>query len=493
MNYLIPLMVIIPILAALLVNIFGDKDRLTRIFSLVVAIAIPIIAIVASLGTQYFGGHSPNLTSTYLPANLSGTVIASLNPGIVYIFNNVEKIFIFLIGIVAFLAIFSYFAEKKKVSGPYLFLIFMGVASANALLLSNDIFHMYVFFEIIAMVQVGIILASNTEDNYEIALKYLILGSIGGPILLLGIGFILGTVGSLNLNDIVYLISIDYVDSNSPGLIIGFALMLFGWLYAAGLPPFHTIKSGIYSKARPNGAAILQTFSVVCMIAFALVIFKIFSFMPYFKMAIIIFSVLAMILGISMAAMQNDFRRMIAFLAVGELGFIGLGFGIGTELSIAAALFQAINEIVITALLFIGFGSVYYLTKTSDTRKLGGLISVDSKMPVMILLGGFAMSGVPPFNGFQSKLMLVQAAWDSGFVELGLLAIIVSIVIFFTFVKAFHTIFLQPKPEELKFQHDKIPEISIFAVGVLLVICLVLGIFPNIVTNVFIPFAGGLI
>jgi len=200
-----------------------------------------------------------------------------------------------------------------------------------------------------------------------------------------------------------------------------------------------------------------------------------------------------MILGISMAAMQNDFRRMIAFLAVGELGFIGLGFGIGTELSIAAALFQAINEIVITALLFIGFGSVYYLTKTSDTRKLGGLISVDSKMPVMILLGGFAMSGVPPFNGFQSKLMLVQAAWDSGFVELGLLAIIVSIVIFFTFVKAFHTIFLQPKPEELKFQHDKIPEISIFAVGVLLVICLVLGIFPNIVTNVFIPFAGGLI
>ena len=143
--------------------------------------------------------------------------------------------------------------------------------------------------------------------------------------------------------------------------------------------------------------------------------------------------------------MQWDFRRMIAFLAVGELGFVALGMGIGTELSITAALFQATNEIIISALLFIGFGTVYYLTKTSDTRKLGGLISVNSIMAIMVLLGGFAMAGVPPFNGFMSKLMLVQAAFDAGYPELALIAIFVSITIFFTFVKAFHTIYLQPK------------------------------------------------
>ena len=69
----------------------------------------------------------------------------------------------------------------------------------------------------------------------------------------------------------------------------------------------------------------------------------------------------------------------------------------------------------------------------------------------------------------------------------------VSVVIFFTFVKAFHTVYLQPKPKDLKFAHDKIPKATVFSVAVLLIICLALGIFPNIVTDVFIPFAGGLI
>ena len=493
MNYLIPLMVVIPILAALIVNILGGKDKTVKAFSIIVGLAIPIIAILAAIGVQYFGGHDPGLLANSLPSNLVGTLVASYNTGIVYIFDNIERIFIFLMGIVAFLSIFTYFTEKKEVSGPYLYLIFMGLASVIALLLSNDIFNMYVFFEITALTQVGIIVASSTEDNYEIALKYLILGSIGGPMLLLGVGFVLGTIGSVNITDIIYAISNNFVDPYSPGLVIGFALILFGWLYSAGLPPFHTIKSAVYSKARPNGSAILQGFSVLCMLAFGIAMYKIFAYIPGFNTAIIIFAILAMVLSIAMSAMEVDFRRMIAFLAVGELGFIALGFGIGTQMSIAAALFQAANEIVITAMLFIGFGSIYYLTNTSDTRKLGGLIGVDSLMGVMILLGGCALAGVPPFNGFVSKLMLVQAALEAGYTELAILAVIVSVVIFFTFVKAFHSVFLEPKPKDLKFVNEKIPKVTVFSVAVLLIICLALGLFPNIVTDVFIPFAGGLI
>lgn len=493
MNYLIPLMVVIPILAALIVNILGGKDKTVKAFSIIVGLAIPIIAILAAIGVQYFGGHDPGLLANSLPSNLVGTLVASYNTGIVYIFDNIERIFIFLMGIVAFLSIFTYFTEKKEVSGPYLYLIFMGLASVIALLLSNDIFNMYVFFEITALTQVGIIVASSTEDNYEIALKYLILGSIGGPMLLLGVGFVLGTIGSVNITDIIYAISNNFVDPYSPGLVIGFALILFGWLYSAGLPPFHTIKSAVYSKARPNGSAILQGFSVLCMLAFGIAMYKIFAYIPGFNTAIIVFAILAMVLSIAMSAMEVDFRRMIAFLAVGELGFIALGFGIGTQMSIAAALFQAANEIVITAMLFIGFGSVYYLTNTSDTRKLGGLIGVDSLMGVMILLGGCALAGVPPFNGFVSKLMLVQAALEAGYTELAILAVIVSVVIFFTFVKAFHSVFLEPKPKDLKFVNEKIPRVTVFSVAVLLIICLALGLFPNIVTDVFIPFAGGLI
>ena len=480
MNYLIPLMVIIPILCALIVNVIGEKNRTTRLLSILVGIAIPVIALVAVPGVQYFGGHNPSLIGSMLPASLNGTLASMYNTGIVYVFSDFERIFIFIMGLVAFLAVLTYFTEKKEISGPYLYLIFMGLAAVTALMLSDDIFNMYVFFEITALAQVGIIIATNTDDNYEIALKYLIIGSIGGPMLLLGIGFILGTIGSLNITDIAYVINHNLVDPLSPGLVIGFVLILFGWFYVSGLPPFHTIKSAVYSKARPNGAAILQGFSVMCMLAFGIALIRIFHHMPYFNQLLVLFAIIAMVLSVSMAAMQWDFRRMIAFLAVGELGFVALGMGIGTELSLTAALFQATNEILISALLFIGFGTVYYLTKTSDTRKLGGLISVNSTMAIMVL-------------GFMSKLMLVQSAFDAGYPELALIAIFVSITIFFTFVKAFHTIYLQPRPKDLKFAHETIPKEALFAVGVLLVVCLILGLCPWIVTNVFSSFVGGLI
>ena len=117
MNYLIPLMVVIPILAALILNILDGKDKIVKALSLVVAIAIPIIAILAVLGIQYFGGHDPSLLASSLPSDLAGSLAASYNTGIVYIFTNIEKIFIFLMSIVAFLAILTYFSEKKEEIG----------------------------------------------------------------------------------------------------------------------------------------------------------------------------------------------------------------------------------------------------------------------------------------------------------------------------------------------------------------------------------------
>lgn len=497
MNELIPLIVIIPLICALLLNLLHGKNRISRIMALIVAIIIPIIALVASNGLHFFGGHAPLTFNPSLleslPASLLSSRVILFHPAITYSLAGLEKIFIFILGIVIFLALFTYFNKYKKVSGPYLFLIFMGTAAVSAMLLSDDIFNMYIFFEIAALTQTGIILASNTEGSTETALKYMILGSIGGPILLLGIGFVLGVIGSVNITDIVYAIHTGYVNPYSPALIIGFAMIFFGWLYASGLPPFNTIKSLIYSKGTPESSAILTTFSVLTMVAFGLVMFRIFGYLSVYKITIMLFALLAMVLGVSMAVVQTDYRKMLGFLAVGELGFIAIGFGIGTKLSMTAGLFQAFNDIVITSLLFIGFGIVYYLTGTSDTRKLGGLISLNPKVSIMILLGGLALAGVPPFNGFQSKLMLVQSALNAGFPEIAIIIVLVSIVVFMTFVKAFHSIYLKPKPKDLGFVHKEVPSLAIVSIAILLIICLVIGLDPNLITYSFGQYLGGLI
>lgn len=497
MNEYIPLMVIIPIACALLLNLFHKKDKTVILMGIIVAIVLPIIPLMTNYGSHYFGGHAPLITNSTLlstlPVDIQNSALTLFHPAVTYTYGTLQKIFIFILGIILFFTIFTSLSQNKKVSGPLMFLMFMGTAAVTAISLSDDIFHMYIFFEIAALTQTGIILTSKTENNYETALKYMIMGSIGGPLLLLGIGFVLGVVGSVNITDIVYVISYNLVDPLSPILLFAFGLIFFGWLYTSGLPPFHTIKSAIYSKALPNASALLQAFTVITFISIGIVIFRIFSYLPFFKTLIVIFSLIAMVLGVTMAIMQIDFRKMIAFLAVGELGYIGLGFGLATKLSIIAGLFQAINELVITALLFIGFGTILYLTKISDTRKLGGMMQHNSIVAIMVLVGGFAMAGVPPLNGFQSKLMIIQASLESGFPEISIIAVLVSIMTFMVFMKAYHSIYLKPKPNDLIVTDKFVPRPSIVAITVLLIICIVLGLFPQLVTDGISQFAMGLI
>ena len=265
MNELIPLMVIVPMMAALLISAFSRFNKVSKILAFVVAICLPIIPLLSNYGLHYFGGYEPMLD------NVTSTMF---HPAITYSFTFLQQIFIAMIGLLTFLVIFIYLTKYKKVSGPYLFLLFMGTAAVTAMMLTDDIFHMFVFFEILALAQVGIVAASSIDYSYEMALKYMILGSIGSPIMLLGIGFLLAITGSVNVTDIAAAVHSGLVDITSPVFLISLGLIFFGWLYASGLPPFHTIKSGIYSKAEPHGAALLQSFTVISMISIVLIIDK---------------------------------------------------------------------------------------------------------------------------------------------------------------------------------------------------------------------------
>jgi energy-converting hydrogenase B subunit F len=487
LDLLIPLMVIVPIICALFLNLLHKKDRTIKAIAIVLALTLPLLPLLANYGIHYFGGYAPltqnPVLSTGLPSLITGTALNTFHPAITYSFQAAQQLFIFILGLVAFLAILVSLFETKRPSGVYGFMMFMGVAAVSALLLTDDIFNFYVFFEIAALATVGVVLVSQVKGNYETALKYMILGSIASPLLLLGIALLLGVTGNVNITDIIASLKSGVVDPQNPVILMACGLIVFGWLYGSGLPPFHTIKSAIYSKALPHGAALLQAFSVFTFVALGIIILRIFSYLPLSQLVIIGVSLLAMILGITMALLQTDIKRMIGFLAVGELGYIGLGLGLGTAYGITAGLFQAVNEVVITAFLFIGFGTIYYQTGESDIRKLGGLMVKNPMVALLVLLAGFAMAGVPPLNAFQSKLMLIQASIQAGLPELGVIMILLSIVTFMTFMKAFHAVYMRPRPLDLEIKNEKIPQATILALIVFLVVCLVFGLFPQLVTE----------
>ncbi len=496
-NPLIALMVIIPIACALLLNLFHTKERTVKIISIVVALALPIIPLLINFGLHYFGAYSTLAESPalaqWVPSSITDSYLNIFHMGIVYSFASAQQLLIFILGLIAFLAILTSLSETKRPSGVYGFLMFMGAASMIAILLTDDIFNLYVFFEIIAIAQVGIVIASKVKGNLEAALKYMIIGSVASPLLLLGIALLLGVTGNVNITDIVYSLKNGLVNPQNPVLLMACALITFGWLYGVGLPPFHTIKSEIYSKALPHGAALLQAFSVFILVALGIVIIRIFSYLPFSKVFIIVISIAAMILSITMALMQTDIKRIIAYLAVGELGYIGLGLGIGTAFSITAGLFQAVNEAVVTAFLFIGFGTIIYKTRESDIRKLGGMMIETPKVALLVLLAGLVMAGVPPFNVFQSKLMLIQSSLNAGIPELGILMILLSIVTFMTFMKAFYSVYMRPKPRDLEIKDTKIPKATIFSMVVFLIVCVIFGLFPQAATSFLQGLAASLI
>lgn len=486
----IPLMVIIPMICAVLVNLLHGAQKTTKALGIIAAICLPVVPLVATYGNHFFGGYKPLIyggLTAQLPAAanaiISGSVLELFHPAITYAFGPGQQMILFIVGLVAMCAVFISIAETRKTSGVYLYLLFMLSAALMAFVLTDDIFNLYVFFEIAALVQVGLILVSRVKGNYETGLKYMLLGEIGGSFMLLGIALLLGLTGNVNISDMVMMIHSGAVDPTNPVLLFAAGMLFYGWLYATGLPPFNAIKSDIYSKGLPSGSMILQAFSVIACISIGLTIIRIFGYLPTMQMAILAASVIAMILGISMAMMQDDYKRIIAYLAVGELGYIGVGLGLGTAYSITAGLFQAVNELVVTSFLFIGFGLVLYKTKTSKISKLGGLLEHMPVAALLTVLAGFTMAGVPPFNVFQSKYMLCQAAMAAGIPELAIIMIILSIVTFLAFLKIAYAVFLRPKPDDLEISDAKVPRTTMAVMVVFLIICLVIGLCPDIVIS----------
>ena len=275
----IPLMVVIPIICAVLVNLLHEHSGVTKIFGYIGAICLPIVPILAVYGNHFFGGYQPLANgglTVALPeaanAIISGSFLELFHPAITYAFGPGQQVILFVLGLVAMCAVFISIAETKKTSGVYLYMLFMLSAALMAFVLTDDIFNLYVFFEIAALVQVGLILVSRVRGNYETGLKYMLLGEVGGSFMLLGIALILGLTGNVNISDIVMMIHTGLVNPTNPVLLFAAGMLIYGWLYATGLPPFNAIKSEIYSKGLPSGSMLLQSFSVIACISIGLVI-----------------------------------------------------------------------------------------------------------------------------------------------------------------------------------------------------------------------------
>ncbi len=468
---LIPLMVVLPLIMAILVNFLHQKDKSVKFISIVSLIVFVFIPIVTLYGVHLFSGH---LRTGSFP-EISKILIPEVYMGIVYSYGSVQKILMVVLTILTGFSVLTVI-NKKMISGVYMAMIFISLASTSAIILADDIFNFFVFTEILVVAQAALVIAVQDAKSFKAAFKYMVFGTVSGASILLGIALLLGSYGLLNITDLSQ--AIQAGGQLTPIGLSAVALLTLGWLYESGLFPFHIIKSNIYENAKPEISALLQVQSKFVLVAMAIILFRVFSGYALLKSVMLGFAIFTVVIGSVMALQQIELRKLLSFVAVSQAGLVAVGLGIGTSFGIAAGIFHAVNDVLSMAILFFIASFVYDKYKTTKLDELGDGLQAFPLVGFIMLLATLAISGVPPFNSYQSEWRLIQAATQAGVPELGILVILLSVATFVAIIKAFYMIFMKPG-SNIKVDTEFSGNILKAIIVVLILACLAIGLFPN--------------
>lgn len=306
--------------------------------------------------------------------------------------------------------------EKSK-HNIYYILTDLLLSSLLALVYTNDLFTAYVFVEINTISACGLIMIRQNGRTIEAAVRYMIMSLLGSGLLLMGICMLYDLTGHLLMSNIKEQVeTIMAAGTYRIPMIITIGLITVGLSIKSALFPFHSWLPDAYGYSTVSSAAMLS--SLVSK-GYIFLLIKIFYRVIGFDIiceskilnVLFVFGLCGMIFGSVSAIMEKDIRRMIAFSSVAQIGYIYMGFGLGTTEGMVASIFHILAHSATKSLLFIsaigltdvsaGSRSFFALTGAGYRNKIAG---------VGFTVGSLSMVGVPIFAGFVSKLLFAEAA-----------------------------------------------------------------------------------
>ncbi len=306
-------------------------------------------------------------------------------------------------------------------------LLLIVMAGMNGAVLVKDIFSLYVFLEITAVASFILIAFDKDILAFEGAFKYLMLSALATTLMITAIALLILVSGSTQFQAINAALK-----NSSHVYLTGAALGLFvcGLFIKAGLVPFHGWLPGAYSSA-PSAVSILlagivtKTTGVYTLIR---IFTSIFGFSVQSKHLLLWVGAVSVVVGAVAAIGQKDFKRMLAYSSISQVGYIILGLGCGTVLGLAGAIFHLFNHAIFKSLLFVNSAAVESQTGKTDLDGIGGLAQVMPITGITSVVGILSCAGIPPLAGFWSKLLIIVALWMSGNYSFAVIAVLASVV-----------------------------------------------------------------
>ncbi len=334
-------------------------------------------------------------------------------------------------------------------------LIYAGAAIGGVF--AGDLITLFVYWEGTAIASVFLIWASRTEKSYHAGLRYLIIQVGSGVFLLAGAIIYFKTTGSIKFDKMIAL-------ELGPFLI----LMAFG--IKAAFPLLHNWLQDAYPEATVTGTVFLSAFTT------KLAIYALARGFPGTEMLIWVGTTMTAF-PIFYAVIENDLRRVLAYSLNIQLGFMVVGIGIGTELSLNGTAAHAVSHILYKSLLFMSMGAVLFRTGTIKCSELGGLYKTMPWTAGFCIVGAASISAFPLFIGFISKSLIVSAAAHEGHWIVWLVLLIAAAgVIQYSGIKIPYFAFFQQdsgkRPKEA-------PRNMLVAMGIAAFLCIGIGIYPK--------------
>lgn len=462
---LIPLFIVIPLGTAFIIVLLGKlrevySDILATLATLTLAILPFVLILILGKGE----------TVVY-------TIGKWLPPqGINLVLDGLSRLMLIIINVVGFLAIVYSVSYMKKFTAKskYYGLFMLMLAGMNGVVLTGDFFNLFVFAEIAAISSYALVAFGVEAEELEASFKYMVMGSIATTLILFSIGLLYGLTGSLNMADVGRTIQ----GKNSILLSFSMVLFLAGFGLKAAIIPFHAWLPDAHPSAPAPISAMLSGVLIKALGVYAImrVFFNVFGVSAQLRWVFMILGSISAIGGGLLALRQDDLKRLLAYSSISQIGYIMLGLGCGNYWGILGALFHLLNHASFKSLLFLNSGAVEYSLGTRKLEKMGGLSKVMPVTGATSTIGSLAISGIPPFNGFWSKLFIIIGLIQAQRFGLAVLAILASILTLAYYLRMQrHAFFgkLRRGLEKIK----EVPYSMRFSMIVLAIVCVGVGVF----------------
>ena len=326
---------------------------------------------------------------------------------------------------------------------PLFQILIAGICGA---FLTGDLFNLYVWFEVMLMASFGLLVMGGTQRQLDGGVKYVTLNLIATLMFLTGLALLYAMTGTLNMADL----HLKVQASGHPALITSVAMlfiMAFG-LKAGLFPLFFWLPASYHTPPPAIAAVFAGLLTKVGVYALLRVFTLIFTRdVAATHSLLLIMACLTMLTGVLGAAVQTEFRRILGFHIISQVGYMVLGLGLLTPLALAGSVFYLIHHIIVKANLFLISGLANRIGGSDALDALGGLYRRAGGLAVLFVIPAFSLAGFPPLSGFWAKFILLKASFEAGAYLAGAVALVVGLLTVYSMTKIWIAVFWAPPPE----------------------------------------------